>query len=253
MTDYFAKLAARTLGLAPVVRPVVASPFEAEALPESLVEAEATPAVKLVEQIPDRTPSPPARTPVEPEVAQPVRAPVTTEHHHQVETRFHEVQTIETAQPARESVSMPAPLVPPAPAPQSVPAAVVRESETIVEHHERSHELYRERLTETHIVHETTAPSSLPPVERSTIQQALPLESRVAATPARIPERRAALRQATQPRRHATRDETPAPVHVTIGRVEVRTAPPPAPPRAPERRTLPSPKLPLDRYLEEQG
>jgi hypothetical protein len=241
MADFFTRLGARTLGLAPVARPRMATPYEAAPhLPELNLEVLAAP--RAAPHPPAETanpdPAPAARAPRTPlPLAPRPDAPASTaraERSRDVAFAASDDQAPGAPRPARFR-----PLVPPrlsAPAPSALvppPSAAEARSRADVG---------------------LPSPSAMPPFEPAVPPSELLSSASAPSEPPAFSPPRVAARPWTDasplraPWRDARAGEAAPTIQVTIGRVEVRAAPPPAPPPAQRRSALRS----LDDYLQPQ-
>jgi len=256
MTDFLSRLAERTLGLAPVVQPLVrplsAPVFEPPPGPVAAVEVPELAAAPLA---PARKPNPLARSrplPEEPEAEQ------AGDGRHAEQQAPEAPPPEEVVVPGRESVA-----APPGPAPaRALPAASApveraaarRSSQTLEERPARPVAEPPPRRAprpahglEPRLVQETTEPRR---PRSSPREHERPLVSAPAPDgPALVPPRRRGRRSAEEAGEPGAAAPQEGPVQVTIGRVEIRPPAPAPPAEAPRPRWSP-PFLSLDDYLE---
>jgi len=260
MTDFFGRLAGRTLGSMPVVEPLVGSRYGAG--PE--VQVAEMPAVPQVT-------TPPRQTREETlSQSKPAAKPVNAEQHSNQKLSA-PPHTLEPSEP----------LAPRSPAPlaHAAPVPIERQEPGPVEHPATEETRARQPLIENAqvIVNRPSAPDHLvSSVERNagaernvpSVEHHVTTERRIATERTIAIERDVTVDRATsvplliprpapsEPDRRAFTipfaekpPEQPPRINVTIGRIEVRAVPPPQPAPPHKPKPMPEPKISLDEYL----
>ena len=279
MNDYLGTLAALSLGLIPVARPRLASRFEPDTNAAPALTARSIAKEDASESM-DPTPgirrAPPVAPPVHQERATPRSHETMRPRLRTRPTGVHEPQEVGGA-PASltPSLVLPQPDMRPAmmdrdqpiPPPPHRPAQALAETETdrpagigpidVSKHRDSWDNSQRSNAPDGSRWREIDERmSSIERVQARPTASADPVHgavSRQTATPSRDRERQQTPPAVSRSAGPIAAAETPAAVHVTIGRVDVRAIVPPAAPRGRRHPTTPGPSLSLDEYLKQRS